>query len=57
MLDGRVIMNPMRIIPIFDTLTTGGSSVILVSIIELVQQSLLLQVLSPARFPQQYSDF
>jgi len=56
-LDGQVPMNLMRIIPIFDTLTPAGSSVILLSIFELIQQSLLLQVLSPARFPQQYSDF
>jgi hypothetical protein len=39
------------------TLTHQLYSVILLAIFELFQQSLLLQVLSPARFPQQYSDF
>jgi hypothetical protein len=47
-------MNPMKIITHLYTLTPARSSVILVSLFELVQQSLLLQVLSPARFPKQY---
>ena len=50
-------MNPMSIIPHTGTLTPGWSSVILISIFELFQQSLLLYVLSPARFPQHSIDF